>query len=97
MTFSSSVAKAHTSCRPQVGPTLRQHHALTLAASALQQKVASFHLHSKLVEILQPPHTRSRAGAWLLAVEYLLQELPPQDLSASIQGVPMPIHAPCLA
>ena len=62
----------------------------------LQQRVASFHLHSKLVEILQPPHTRSRAGSWLLAVEYLLLQLPPQDLSSSIQAVRTPVCSPCL-
>ena len=43
--------------------------------------------HRKLRELLQPPHTRQRAGAWLLGVELLLSKLPPKDMADSIQAV----------
>ena len=42
--------------------------------------------NTRLVEMLQPLHTRT-CGAWLLGIEYLLAQLPPKDLEASIQMV----------
>ena len=42
--------------------------------------------NARLVELLQPWHTRT-CGAWILGMELLLAQLPPKDLEASMQMV----------
>ena len=53
----------------------------------LQEKVEALTVHPMIVEVLQPPRTRTRMGTWLLAAELLLEELAPNDLSASLHMV----------
>ena len=66
---------------------------VTLQVQAALQTLAE---HRWIREMLQPPHTRSFMGCWLLASELLLKSLPSDDQPKAVQSVgPAWCHKPC--
>ena len=69
-----------TTCLPSLPQRLR-------LLCGVQQILEALNTDPQLREMLQPPHTRRRAGAWVLGIELLLSKLPPKDMAAAIQAV----------